>query len=333
MMSFKQRLLDSWQHPTNLTLILWPLSQLYRLLFYLRRAAFNMGLLKSFRAPVPVIVVGNITVGGSGKTPLLISLVELLKKQRLKPGVISRGYSGNADHYPLLVTAETDVQECGDEPALIVKRCAVPMVVGPNRRLDIELLLASHEVNVIISDDGLQHHALCRNIEICIIDKTGNDDNYYQLPAGPYRESVERLSSVDIIVEHLSERTKGNDVRCTMALVPSQPVAVGASTGIFDASLGLHAVAGIGKPQRFFDTCRSFGWEIETHSFNDHHRYSASDLDFGDDKPILMTEKDAVKCKAFARENHWYLPVVAKHGEAIDEQLLILLKPHPPTFT
>ena len=330
-MRLQQQLLESWRHPNYLTFILWPLSLLYRGVFRLRTLFYALGVMQSYRAPIPVIIVGNITVGGTGKTPLLIALVERVRELGYTPGVISRGYGGDSSTYPLLVNADTDPAMCGDEPALIVKNTGVPMVVGADRKADIQLLIRHFDLDCIISDDGLQHLALQRDMEICIVDKTGKETNYYRLPAGPYRESIERLSSVDLIVEHISASDQGQQTaanRSTMALQAGQPTSlIGLEMQLnFDPSRGIHAVAGIGKPQRFFDTCRSLGWQIEAHALPDHHHFIASELDYAGDKPVLMTEKDAVKYQKFASQRHWYLPVNAKLSTSFTLKFEQLLK-------
>lgn len=294
------------------------------MVFLAKKALYRIGLFKAYRAPVPLIVVGNITVGGTGKTPMVIYLVEQLRLLGYQPGVISRGYGGKSEHYPVVVESDAPASVAGDEPALIVRRCQVPMVVGPNRREDIERLLDSFEVDIIISDDGLQHFAMQRDIEICLLDQTRDDKNTSLLPAGPYREPHSRLSSVDIVVAHRVEQGAGDDV--VMSLEAGQPLPVSTSLQTeFDASDGVHAVAGIGNPQRFFRTCRGQGWTIEEHVFDDHHQYVASDLDFGDGKPVIMTEKDAVKCKNFATNLHWYLPVDVKMSTSFIRSLKPLL--------
>jgi len=182
-MSIKKTLLKSWVKPNVLTSVLKPLSSVYKGAFAARKKAFKHGLFSSYRAPIPVIVVGNLTVGGTGKTPLVIHLVEQLKVLGFAPGVISRGYSGKADSYPLKVVSDTPVSESGDEPALIVKRTGVPMVVGPNREDSIELLLSESAIDLIVSDDGLQHLALERDIEVCLVDDTVSQSNENLLPA------------------------------------------------------------------------------------------------------------------------------------------------------
>jgi len=335
--------LQSWETPNLLSYLLWPLSLLYRLAFALRRIAYKLNLLKSYRAPVPVIVVGNITVGGTGKTPMVIYLIEHLRAHGYKPGVISRGYSGKAKSYPLYVDADTPVHESGDEPALIVGRTSVPLCVDANRQSAIELLLKQADVDVIISDDGLQHLALQRDIELCLLDQTRKQSNYFLLPAGPYREAVSRLQNVDFVIRH--EQTNGDSAvfnkddknspnDFVMSLEPQKPLAVTNlaqkhnSAGLeseLDINKEIHAVAGIGNPQRFFKSCESLGLSIEKHAFDDHHQFTVSDISFDDDKAVLMTEKDAVKCLKFATDKHWYLPVNAKLEEQFIAELLSAL--------
>ena len=313
-MSIKKSLLKSWVKPNALTRLLQPLSLVYRGAFALRKNAFDRGLLNRYRSPIPVLVVGNLTVGGTGKTPLVIYLVEQLSLLGFKPGVISRGYSGEADAYPLAVVHDTPAQLCGDEPALIVRRTNVPMVVGPDRQASIELLIKRHDVDLVISDDGLQHLALERDIEICLIDDTASQENQNLLPAGPYRESMTRLLKVDYIVRHGG--IVGNaDNQFSMHLVPGEVMPVDPANKLnFPADSPIHAVAGIGNPQRFFDTCDELGLSFTPHSFADHHHFTREDIDFGG-KPVLMTEKDAVKCDQIADKHHWYLPVDAELGD------------------
>ncbi len=310
-MDIKKSLLKSWTKPNALTSLLRPLSMVYRGAFALRKTAFDHGLLDSYQAPVPVIVVGNLTVGGTGKTPLVVYLVEQLRLQGFSPGVISRGYSGEAETYPLAIEVDTPVQQSGDEPALIVRRTKAPMVVGPDRRASIELLLRDYNVDLIISDDGLQHFALERDIEICLIDDTSEQENQNLLPAGPYREPMTRLLKVDYIVRHGGD--VGNaDNQFSMRLIPGKPQAVNTdNTSAFPQDAHFQALAGIGNPQRFFDTCSELGFSITPHRFADHHHFTESDINFAG-QPVLMTEKDAVKCGELANENHWYLPVNAE---------------------
>lgn len=327
--SLANTLQQSWQSANYLSYLLWPLSIIYRLVFALRSAAYRRNFFKSYKASVPVIVVGNITVGGTGKTPMVIYLIEQLRASGYKPGVISRGYSGNAESYPLFVTADIAAEQAGDEPALIVRRTAAPMSVGPNRQHAIEQLMQLADIDIIISDDGLQHLALQRDIEICLMDATREQKNHFLLPAGPYRESRKRLQSVDFIVSHQSNlnAAENSENQWVMKLETQNPVPLASNNKqAFKPEKGIHAVAGIGNPQRFFASCESLGWQIERHAFDDHHQFQASDITFDDGKPVLMTEKDAVKCIDFASQQHWYLPVNAKLNESFMPQLLDRLK-------
>ena len=309
-MGLKKSLLKSWTKPNALTGLLSPLSTVYGGVIALRKTAFKRGVFDTYHAPVPVVIVGNLTVGGTGKTPLVVHLVEQMRARGFNPGVISRGYSGESSSYPLTVTRDTPVEQSGDEPALIVRRTNVPMAVGPDRRASIEMLLNSYDIDLIISDDGLQHLALHRDVEICMIDDTSEQKNDNLLPAGPYREPLSRLMSVDFIVRHGGEVGNAEN-QFSMHLEPSKPRAVSPeNTAEFPNGSHIQAIAGIGNPQRFFDTCNALGLSITAHSFADHHHFSVDDITFSDE-PVLMTEKDAVKCNKFATNHHWYLPVNA----------------------
>jgi len=323
-MWLRRKLLQSWRQANWLTILLLPLSGLYYIVTRLRNAAYQFDLCKSYRAPVPVIVVGNITVGGTGKTPLVIYLVEFLRARGFTPGVISRGYAGDSDCYPLSVYMDTPVEQSGDEPALIVRRTGAAMVVGPDRKASIKHLLQEADVDIIVSDDGLQHLAMQRDIEICVVDQMPVDGNRYLLPAGSYRETSARLQSVDMLVSQYADSTVRSH---TMRLEPGEPRPVNSSSrdDHWCSDDPIHAVAGIGNPERFFNTCRMLGLSIQEHAFADHRVYSRDDLDFGDEQRILMTEKDAVKCRDFVNQRLWYLPVDAKLDDVFDQQLLQLL--------
>lgn len=327
-MAFRELLLSSWQKPTILSYCLMPLSWIYKIVFAIRKQCYRLNLFPSYRAGVPVVVIGNLTVGGTGKTPLVIHLVELLRLHGYSPAVISRGYSGDAPFYPFEVTADTPVSESGDEPALIVKRTGVPMAVGPNRGASIDLLLANHSVDVIISDDGLQHLALQRDIEVCLIDDTVKSENNYLLPAGSYREPLSRLKTVDLIVHHQREKVSVENGRFSMTLKASDPKPLNDSTNEVNSlskEISVHAVAGIGNPQRFFDTCKLEGYHFDAYAFPDHYHFQQKDLMFDDEKPVLMTEKDAVKCQNFTTNNGWYLPVDARLSDGFINALLAKL--------
>ena len=324
-MSFRERLEASWQKPNWLTALLLPLSLVYGLLFIANRALYSVGLKHSYRPKVPVIVVGNITVGGTGKTPLVIYLIESLKEQGLAPAVISRGYGGKSVTYPLLVTSDTPVDQCGDEPALIVARTGVPLAVGSNRKASVDLLCSQYDIDVIISDDGLQHHALHRDVEICLMDKTRPKSYAFLLPSGPYREPLSRLAKVDFVVHHIQPNMRRSDSAFSMWLEAKKPVALKEGLNSkFDFDKSTCAIAGIGNPDRFFSTCVEMGLNITKHPFSDHHDFSKEDIDF-EKSQVLMTEKDAVKCRKFADQRHWFLPVDAKLTPNLAEQVIAIL--------
>lgn len=283
--------------------ILWPLSLFYRLIVSLRRWGFQSGFLKSTRMPVPVIIVGNITVGGTGKTPFCILLCEHLKTLGYKPGLVSRGYGGQSSSWPQTVTLTSDPSVVGDEPVLLVRRAGCPMVVGPDRVVAAKQLLADNTCDVIVSDDGLQHYALARDAEIVLIDHQRQLGNGCCLPAGPLRESQSRLKSVDLIIEN------GQD----MQLVPCAFQAVLQNAPALDLhDLGekrIVAMAGIGNPSRFFQTLTTMQLTFTEIEKPDHHHYTAAEFSHLDADIILMTEKDAVKCQQFADDRCYFLPV------------------------
>ena len=300
----------SWYQANILTVLLWPLTLLHRTVLAVRYRLYKSGLLSRYRSPVPVVIVGNITVGGTGKTPLVVHLVQGLMQAGFKPAVISRGYRAQPGKSPLLVTQDTDPQRCGDEPLLIQRRTGVPVMVGADRSASIQRLIAEFEIDVIVSDDGLQHLSIERDIEICVQDATRQGANTQLLPAGPYREPLTRLKSVDFLV--FNGASVVADAHA-MTLVPGSPKPLlSNSAAEFDSKAGVHAVAAIGHPERFFQTCESLGWRLERHPFPDHHRFKADEIRFDDNKPVVMTEKDAVKCESFAGQQHWVLPVDAK---------------------
>ncbi|MGH8146095.1 MAG: tetraacyldisaccharide 4'-kinase [Rhodanobacteraceae bacterium] len=301
-----------WYEP-NEAPVWWtrPLAALYGGATTLRRALYRRGWLKAVRLPVPVIVVGNITAGGAGKTPLAIALVEALRARDFNPGVVSRGYGGTA-RLPMLLDAQPDPAIVGDEPALIRIRTGVPVAVGVDRP-DAATLLLDEGVNVIVADDGLQHYGLARDLEICVVDGARRFGNRQLLPAGPLREPLSRLRAVDFIVCNGGE-PQANEVPMRLELGDAVSLAEPSRrTPLSDFSgAAVHAVAGIGNPARFFESLRACNIEPVEHPFPDHHRYTLADLDFGDGLPVLMTEKDAVKCRAFAAANMWAVPVAAE---------------------
>ncbi|MBG2710387.1 tetraacyldisaccharide 4'-kinase [Proteus mirabilis] len=302
-----------WSGKSWFYILLLPFSWLYGAITLLRRFAYQKGWLASWKAPVPVVIVGNLTAGGNGKTPVVIWLVEQLIQQGFKPGVVSRGYGGKSDHYPLLLTSDTSPSMAGDEPVLIHHRTGAPVAVAPNRRDAVKALLAQYELDVIITDDGLQHYALQRDYEIVVIDGQRRFGNGWWLPAGPMRERAGRLNSVDAIIVN-GGVSQGNEI----SMVLEGDIAVNLKTGEKKPVQQIKkavAIAGIGHPPRFFNSLHEIGIElITTKAFSDHSDYSAQELqDLTPDlEPLIMTEKDAVKCQHFAQDNWWYLPVSAE---------------------
>ncbi|MEI6860376.1 MAG: tetraacyldisaccharide 4'-kinase [Shewanella sp.] len=288
---------------------LLPLTLLFYLLSLIRRWLFKLGLKQSHSLAVPVIIVGNITVGGSGKTPTVIYLIELLRKNGLKPGVISRGYGVKFEGVKR-VELKMSAAEVGDEPVMIVARTGAPMVIGADRVKAAEELIADSDVDVIISDDGLQHYRLGRDIELLILDGERRFGNGMLLPSGPLREGSWRAQSVDFILVN----GQAEDDELQMELLPRGVFPVLPSSKHIFKKTPAVAIAGIGNPQRFFNTLDEQGHSIiKTYGFEDHQKFSLDALiQIAGEHPILMTEKDAVKCRDFAKDNWWYLAVDAK---------------------
>lgn len=312
-----------WSGESPLWLLLLPLSWLYGLVSGAIRLMYRLGLKRAWRAPVPVVVVGNLTAGGNGKTPVVIWLVEQLQKRGIRPGVVSRGYGGKATHYPLLLTADTTTAEAGDEPVLIYQRTGVPVAVSPVRSDAVQALLAGHAVDIIITDDGLQHYALARDKEIVVIDGVRRFGNGWWLPAGPMRERATRLRSVDAVIVNGGQAKSGE---IPMHLQPG--MAVNLLTGerkAVEQLPALVAMAGIGHPPRFFATLEQCGARLEKRvPLADHQALVEGQVDAltVPGQSLIMTEKDAVKCRAFAKENWWYLPVDAELSGEQPEHLL-----------
>ena len=304
-----------WYDGANVPIWLTALVPVYRTLRALHLAPYRLGWRKSVRVSVPVIVVGNLTAGGSGKTPLVIALVEALRARGFKPGVVSRGYGGS-QRQPLLLDDVPLPEEVGDEPCLIRKRTCAPVAVGRDRAQCARALL-KRSVNVIIADDGLQNPSLARDLEVCVIDGKRRFGNGRLLPAGPLREPQSHLEDFAFRICNGGVAQPGE---IPMELVGSVAVAMGGSACArpLQAFRGLrvHAIAAIGNPERFFHSLRAHGIDVVAHPFPDHHVLAAGELAFGDDLPVLMTEKDAIKCTRFDRVNLWCVPVRAQLPEA-----------------
>ncbi|BFI54478.1 tetraacyldisaccharide 4'-kinase [Yersinia pseudotuberculosis] len=320
-----------WSGQSRLYLLLLPLSWLYGAVTWLIRASYRLGLRSAWRSPVPVIIVGNLTAGGNGKTPVVIWLVEQLQQRGYRVGVVSRGYGGKSAVYPLLLSDNTTTAQAGDEPVLIFQRTGAPVAVSPKRADAIKALLQSHAVDFIITDDGLQHYALQRDFELVVIDGVRRFGNGWWLPAGPMREREGRLQSVDAAITNGGLAAEGE---IPMQLVARE--AVNLVTGQRQPAEQLQhvvAMAGIGHPPRFFATLNLLGIKPENeHAFADHQDYSLAQLSRLTSGPqiLLMTEKDAVKCRAFALPNWWYLPVDAQLPSDRADKLLLNIQALSP---
>jgi tetraacyldisaccharide 4'-kinase len=319
-MAARDTLLRAWYADGPLPWWAAPLALLYGAIVRCRAAMYRRGWLRTVRLPVPLIVVGNLTAGGTGKTPLVMAIVEALQARGLRPGVVSRGYGGS-QREPMLLGVTPDPAQVGDEPALIRANGAT-VAIGRDRAAAGRLLLQAG-CNVLVADDGLQHYALARDVEICVIDGTRRFGNARVLPAGPLREPLSRLARVDLRVCNGGTAQAGEyamqlrgDVAVALQGNARQPLA---------EFRRVHAVAAIGNPQRFFASLRAAGIDVIEHAFDDHHAFAPAELDFADDLPLLMTDKDAIKCAGFAQTRWWRVPVRAELSAAFYADLLARL--------
>lgn len=312
-----------WSGASSLYLLLLPFSWLYGLATAFIRYSYRWGWRNVHRFPLPIVVVGNLTSGGNGKTPVVIWLVTQLKQRNWRVGVVSRGYGGCSAHYPFLLDSTTTSKQCGDEPLLIWQRTGVPVAVGPHRVKAVEALLRAHLLDVVVTDDGLQHYALGRDIEWVVIDGERRFGNGWWLPAGPMRERAERLKQRQAVIVN-----GGNARLGEMPMQLEAAAAVNLLNGerrTLNCLMPVVAMAGIGHPQRFFATIRAGGvMPVRELAFSDHQSYRKQMLDAlaTPDEQLLMTEKDAVKCRSFARANWWYLPVNARLPPDVEQVLL-----------
>jgi len=312
-----------------LTLFLLPFSWLFRLLVSIRYFFYRINFKKKYSFKVPVIVVGNISVGGTGKTPFVVWLAEVIQKKGYRPGIVSRGMGGEVLTQPYWVDGNAKPEQVGDEALLLARRTHCPMVVCVDRVAAVQELLQKTNCNIVISDDGLQHYRLARDVEIVLVDGMREFGNSQMLPAGPLREPLKRLRSVDFIVinghselahsafkkRHHDQMSLSGDVLFSL-LHPNEHV----SLKTFE-NKSVHAIAGIGNPERFFNYLRNQHINIIEHVFPDHYLYKKDDIYFADNLPVIMTEKDAVKCFGFADQRHWCLPVQAQMSLEFETKL------------
>jgi len=311
---------NAWQ-----CMIFLPASWIFRQLVTLRRFFYRTHILESKEFSIPVIVIGNITVGGTGKTPLVIWMIELLRSAGYRPAIVTRGYRGRASGWPQQVRVDSDPFIVGDEAVLLAQQCKCPIAAGPDRCASIEALLEHTDCNIIVADDGMQHYAMQRDIEVAVIDGVRRLGNHRLLPAGPLREPAARLEEVDFVVSN-GVAGRGEYSMLVKALV-AKNMQSGQVIGLERFSgKKVHAVCGIGNPARFFNSLRQFGIEVIEHAYPDHHKYDMSDISFTDNLPVLLTEKDAVKCQRFATDNVWSVPVEADLNKHFAPRILALLE-------
>lgn len=331
-MNFESHIQQRWYGRPGWLCLLLPFELIYQLIVALRRFLFRLNILRSEKIAVPIVVVGNIAVGGTGKTPVVIALCAALKQAGFHPGIISRGYGAEPPHLPFAITADSRATEAGDEPLLLALNTHCPVVIAPNRVAAANYLLEHNVCDVIISDDGLQHYRLRRDIELAVIDSQRGVGNGHCLPVGPLRETIARLDMVDAVlvnsvINSVTDTDRLKVPQHAFYLRPKSFVALHDRREIQPAqwaSPRVHAVAGIGNPDRFFSTLKSLGLTVIEHPFPDHHNFAAADLQFGDGLPIVMTEKDAVKCIDLDSGLHecWYLAVEAVLPESLIAALL-----------
>ena len=337
-------LVQNWYQTTLVFRMLWPillpLSLLYCLVSMVRRKLYQLNIKKSYRAAAPLVIVGNIVAGGSGKTPLLIALCEYIKAKGFKPGVVSRGYGGS-EKTVHQVSASDSPAQVGDEPLMIQQRTQVPVVIGADRVAAVNYLLENNQCDIVLSDDGLQHYRMRRDIEIAVVDASRLFGNGFCLPTGPLRESVSRLQQVDLVVYNDVASDVASDVggegRCSYALkfielvhlVSGECVSVEQFTGQLERARAVHAIAGIGNPDRFFKQLNSqllgqspaLDITVTEHAFSDHHVYQQSDFSGWHQDCIIMTEKDAVKCRKLSLPEAWFVRVQAEMSEMLVAEL------------
>jgi tetraacyldisaccharide 4'-kinase len=323
MTDFYQSLARAWERRAPWLLLLLPLEWLFRAAVALRRCAYRWGVAQCYRAPVPVVVVGNIALGGTGKTPMIISLVHALEREGIRVGVVSRGY-GRQGVDLQMVTADSDVTRVGDEPLLIVRRTGCACAVAPSRVDAVKALVERCNVQIVLSDDGLQHYALARDLEIVLYDAQTGFGSGHCLPVGPLREPLSRLRQADIVLAKVAAPAPDSlyleHGEC-VNLVTGQRA--NPSRGFFTGTV--YAYAGIAHPEAFFDALATLGIDAHGRAFRDHHAFSAQDFHDVENSTVIMTEKDAVKCTAFATPNMWYLQVNAQVPEAVYAAIRTLL--------
>ena len=322
-----------WYRPNPCRWLLFPISALYRFMIAVRRLAYRWGMLRTVRLPVPVVVVGNLTVGGTGKTPLVIWLAGELRRRGISVGIVSRGYGGRADTWPQAVLRDSDPALVGDEAVLLARAANCPVSVGPDRVKAAQALLARERVDVLLADDGLQHYALGRIMEIVVVDGERGLGNGMCLPAGPLREGGDRLARASAVAvnggDWKPDEVTGDVFRATAAVQDVRRLTAPVRKPLESfRGMPIHAVAGVGHPDRFFRMLTAAGLQVIPHPLADHASIAAADLRFDDARPVLVTEKDAVKCERIAHDDVWCVPMELSFEPKASAGLVALVLKH-----
>ncbi|MCH2056179.1 MAG: tetraacyldisaccharide 4'-kinase [Thalassotalea sp.] len=309
--------------------LLLPLTFIFFLVTAFRRFCYRVGIKKQFPVRVPVLVIGNIGVGGNGKTPMVIYLIELCQQLGIKVGVVSRGYGGAAPHYPYLLNEQSSAKEAGDEPMMIYRRCGIPVAVGPDRVAAVSVL-AEQGCQLVLADDGLQHYGMARAKELIVVDGKRQFGNGLLLPAGPLREGKWRLASVDMVVVNGDADITLNQASMTLSPLHMVNLATGEKLDVAEfaeRNKAVVAIAAIGDPDRFFNTLKRCNIGCENAiGFVDHHAFSEQELtQVAQELPLVMTEKDAIKCQPFVHDSWWYLSISATFNEQDNQRFEALL--------
>lgn len=302
--------------------LLLPVSWVFFIVTLVRRKLYQFKILKSIHFKVPVIVVGNLTVGGTGKTPLVIYLAKLFAEKGLKAGIVMRGYGAKCQQFPRLVLPESDPDQMGDEAVLIARETHCPVVIDPKRPVAIAKLLSEFSIDVVLSDDGLQHYKMARDIEIVVVDALRKFGNGQLLPAGPLRETTARLHTADYVIYNGGQ----NPADINMQTIPGEIYHLVNKRLLAKDHDRINAVAGIGHPERFFELLSAQGFDLIRHVFPDHHAYKAKDIQFDNVFPIVMTTKDAIKISAFANDRCYVMPITTELPANFDSSLLARVK-------
>ncbi len=315
-----------WRSKNLLSTILLPLSWIFRTAVVLRRSYYRIRNSNNSYLPVFVIVVGNLTVGGTGKTPFVIWLAKYCKNKGLNVGIVTRGYKRESKQHMIEVQPQTTPSEVGDEALLLALKTSCPVIVSANRRQAVETLVSKYQVEVVLSDDGLQHYNMPRDKEIVIVDTEQLFGNGRCLPAGPLREPVKRIKSCDLIIYSNCENSSNAAFKMQINDAVSLSSDIVRKSVKDFTNFTVHAVAGIGNPSRFFNALRGAGIQVIEHRFPDHYTYQENDLEFNDAHPILMTEKDAVKCKKFTHKDIWYVPVSLLPNDLLRQSISTIIE-------